>query len=257
VPRRILFVVVGLSVVVAVGVGLWLSSSRPVREPSAGPVAKAEPPPKAAPPRPVAEPEPEPKPAPARRPAPKPKAEPPPAPVEAEPAAPTTGTLHVQADVAGASVFLDQAYVGTAPATIPDVPPGPHRLNVSAEGHEGYAETVDVQPGERTIVVRFTEIRLDAAIDVVHKHGIGSCRGRLVATPEGMRYETDNKNDRFNVPLLRLEIFEVDYLQKNLRVKVKGGKNYNFTDPEENADRLFVFHRDVQKVRDRLASAGR
>ena len=30
------------------------------------------------------------------------------------------------------------------------------------------------------------------------------------------------------------------------------GKLFNFTDPEGNADRLFVFHRDVDKARARL-----
>ena len=45
----------------------------------------------------------------------------------------------------------------------------------------------------------------------------------------------------------------MDYLQKNLRVKLRGGKQYNFTDPDGNADRLFVFHRDVDKARERLA----
>jgi hypothetical protein len=41
-------------------------------------------------------------------------------------------------------------------------------------------------------------------------------------------------------------------LNKNLRVQVRKGKRYDFTDPQGNADRLFVFHRDVDKVRERL-----
>jgi hypothetical protein len=82
---------------------------------------------------------------------------------------------------------------------------------------------------------------------------MGSCRGRLVATPKGLRYETTNKGDAFSAPLTALEVFEVDYLKKNLRIKPKGGKTYNFTDPEDNADRLFVFHRDVDKARQKLA----
>ena len=256
-PRRVLFTVAGLSIALAVGIGLWLSSSPPSRRPLAETATKAEPPREPEPAPRAEEPEPEPAPASRRRPVAKPKTEPTPTPVETEPAAPTMGTLLVTTDVPGASVFLDQQYVGTAPTTIPDVAPGQHRLNVSAEGHEGYAETIDVVPGERNIAVRFNEVRLDAAIDVVHKHGMGSCRGRLVATPDGLRYNTGNKGDAFTAQLLGVEIFEVDYLQKNLRVKIKGGKTYNFTDPEGNADTLFVFHRDVQKARERLASAGR
>jgi hypothetical protein len=44
----------------------------------------------------------------------------------------------------------------------------------------------------------------------------------------------------------------VNYLDKNLKVKIKGGKQYNFTDPMGNADSLFVFQRDVDKARQRL-----
>jgi hypothetical protein len=47
-------------------------------------------------------------------------------------------------------------------------------------------------------------------------------------------------------------VFQVDYLEKNLKVKIKGGKQYNFTDPMGNADNLFVFQRDVDKARQRL-----
>jgi hypothetical protein len=95
-------------------------------------------------------------------------------------------------------------------------------------------------------------VRLDARVDVIHKHGIGSCRGRLVATPQGLRYETTHKDDQFTATLLDLDTFQVDYLEKNLRVRLRRGKQFNFTDPDGNADRLFVFHRDVEKARDRL-----
>ena len=40
-------------------------------------------------------------------------------------------------------------------------------------------------------------------------------------------------------------------------MKQKGGKNWNFTDKSENADKLFVFHRDVTKAREKLAAQGR
>ncbi len=87
---------------------------------------------------------------------------------------------------------------------------------------------------------------------MIHKHRIGSCKGRLIATPEGLRYETTDKDDAFRAALLDLETFQVDYLQKNLRVQPRKGKRYDFTDPEGNADRLFVFHSDVERARGRL-----
>lgn len=171
---------------------------------------------------------------------------------ESAPSALTTGTLRIESDVAGVQVFIDREFVGTAPVTADGIKPGTHRLNVAAEGYDGIVETIEVTPGERTVTVRFREVRLDAAIDVVHKHRMGSCKGRLIATSQGIRYETSDKDDSFSVALTDLEVFQVDYLEKNLKVKPKKGKQYNFTEPQGNADKLFVFHRDVDKARERL-----
>jgi hypothetical protein len=181
------------------------------------------------------------------------------APKPVEPAAParaTTGELRIDSDVPGAMVFLDRVYLGAAPVNASNVAPGPHQLNVSAEGHEGYSETINVEPGPATITVRFNEIRLKEALDVVHKHTMGSCEGRLVADPEGVRYETSNKGDRFSLRFAEIETFEVDYLKKNLRIKRRGGKTWNFTSKAENADPLFVFHRNVDKVRLQILKVG-
>jgi hypothetical protein len=175
----------------------------------------------------------------------------------AETAAPDTGTLHIETDVPGAQVFIDRQFVGTAPVTAANVKPGTHQLNVSAEGFDGVARSIDVEPGPRDLTIRFKEVRLDARLAVVHKHRMGSCRGELVATPHGLQYATDDKDDRFSVAFAELEQFQVDYQEKNLRVKVRRGKQYNFTDPDGNADRLFVFQRDVDKARQRLASGDR
>ena len=186
-----------------------------------------------------------------RAPAPSAAAAPSAAPTPAA-AAPEVGTLHIDSDVAGAQVFIDREYIGATPATAPNIKPGTHNLNLSAQGYDGIAETIDVSPGQRDILIKLKEVRLDAKIDVVHKHRFGSCKGELIATPRGLRYETSDKGDSFSAGLLDLDKFEVDYLKKNLNVKLKKGREYNFTDPEGNADQLFVFHRDVEKARDRL-----
>jgi len=167
-------------------------------------------------------------------------------------AAPTAGTLRIDSDVPGAQVFVDRQFVGAAPVVAENLTPGSHQVNVSAPGFDSVVTSVDVAPGDRDLVVKLREVRLDASADVIHKHGVGSCRGRLVATPQGLRYETSNRDDAFTSPLLDLETFQVDYLQKNLRVKLPKGRQFNFTDPDGNADRLFVFHRDVEKARERL-----
>lgn len=176
----------------------------------------------------------------------------------AKPAAPVEtaielGSLRIDADVPRAQVFIDRQFVGTTPLTAESVKPGTHQINVTAEGFEGIAQTIDVEPGPRDLTFRFREARLDASVAVVHKHRVGSCRGRLVATVDGIRYETTDKEDGFSAPLSDLEAFQVDYQDKNLRVKLRKGKQFNFTDPDGNADRLFVFHRDVEKARQRLA----
>ena len=163
-----------------------------------------------------------------------------------------SGTLRIDADVPKAQVFIDRQFVGTTPLTANNVKPGTHQLNVTAEGFDGIAQTIDVEPGPRDLTFRFREVRLDATVAVVHKHRMGSCQGRLVATADGIRYETADKEDAFAASLSDLEAFQVNYQDKNLRIKLRKGKQFNFTDPDGNADRLFVFHRDVEKARQRL-----
>jgi hypothetical protein len=253
VPR--VFIIAAIAAVVTVGVAfVILRPSSETDNASVSPsVAEA--------PRPAAAPAPTPSaaPPPATRPAPRrsaTEAAPADAPAEAPPAAaatPTRGTLTIQSDVPGAQVFVDRKFIGTAPVTIEDIEPGEHRLNVSADGFEGIARTIDVEPGAREMTVRFREVRLNAALPIVHKHRIGSCTGRLIASVDGIRYETANKDDAFSAPLSDIEGFEVNYQERNLRIRLRKGREYNFTDPERDADRLFVFHRDVERARGLLA----
>ena len=248
--NRSIVILVFVFLLVATGIGFYVMS-RPKPAPVRTPVATA--------PAPVAVPRPAPAPAPAveaprparRAEAPAPAAAPPP-PAEAPAPPPDLVTLHVDSDIPGAQVFVDRQFVGAAPVTTTEVKPGTHQINVSAPGYDQYAQSIDITPGPRDLMIRFKEVKLDMKAEVVHKHGIGSCRGMLIATPQGLRYDTTNKGDAFMVPLANLEVFQVDYLEKNLKVKIKGGKQYNFTDPMGNADTLFVFQRDVDKARQRL-----
>ena len=174
-----------------------------------------------------------------------------PAPTGAPAPSPSVGVVRFVSDVPGASVFIDRVFVGVTPVTA-DVKPGSHRLNLSLEGYEPVLETIEVAPGPSDFVFKYKEVRLDAKVDVVHKHRLGSCKGVLVATPHRLRYDTTDKNDAFTVALLDVESLEIDYLENRLRVSLREGKRYDFADPESNADRLFVFHRDVEKARERL-----
>ena len=247
--NRPIVIAVFVILLVVSSVGFYVIS-RPEPAPVRTPAASTPAPVVAPPPPPVAVPPAIEQPRPTRRAAAPGVTTAPPA-VEAPPPADLV-TLRIESDVAGAQVFIDRQFIGAAPVTTTDVKPGTHQINVSATGYDQYAQSIDLTPGSRDVTVRFKEVRLDAKADVVHKHGVGSCRGTLVATPQGLRYDTTNKGDAFTVPLTNLEVFQVDYLEKNLKVKIKGGKQYNFTDPMGNADNLFVFQRDVDKARQRL-----
>jgi PEGA domain len=247
--NRTIIIAVFVVLLVVTGIGLYvISGPKPAttRTPAAtAPAPVVVPPPTPAAPPPIETPRP------ARRAAaPASTIALPPAEAPAPP--PDLVTLRVDSDVAGAQVFIDRHFIGAVPVETTEVKPGTHQINVSATGYDQYAQSIALTPGSRDLMVRFKEVRLDAKADVVHKHGIGSCRGTLVATPQGLRYDTTNRGDAFAVPLTNLEMFQVDYLEKNLKVKIKGGKQYNFTDPMGNADSLFVFQRDVDKARQRL-----
>ncbi len=161
-------------------------------------------------------------------------------------------TLTVDADVPGAQVFIDRQFAGATPLTRFGMEPGRHQINVTAPGEEQHVETIDLSLGHHQVLVRFREVRLDVRVEVVHDHRFGSCWGTLVATPEGLRYDTDNADDAFAVPLAALGALEVDYLEKTLRVRGAGGSDYEFTHPENDADRLLVFQREVNRARERL-----
>ena len=95
--------------------------------------------------------------------------------------------------------------------------------------------------------VAFTIVDLDERVAVIHKHRFGDCAGDLVASLDGIHYQTDG-DDSFSVAVDALEEFSVDYLEHNLRIKIRGGRTFNFTDAQPNADRLFVFHREVEQA---------
>ncbi|HUQ86329.1 MAG TPA: PEGA domain-containing protein [Vicinamibacterales bacterium] len=245
--RGVLFAVI--AVVLLGGTAYYLHGPRSVESEAPAPVATAprivpkknEPVPTPA--RPVAET--------ATRPAKKEAPTPPPVPKA--PAAPTLASLTLDTDVPGASVFIDRAFVGNTPLSLDKLAPGTKRVQITATGFDSVQKTIELNPGPNAITIRVKEVSLNARTTVVHKHAMGSCEGQLSATLDGLRYDTSNKGDAFAIPYAQVETFVVDYLQKNLRVKQKGGKTWNFTDKNDNADVLFVFHRDVEAARKKLA----
>lgn len=180
-----------------------------------------------------------------------------PAPATRTPAAPpkpATATLVVVTDVPGASVFIDRTFVGTTPLRLTDLAPGRKDLKLTADGYAGIDRTVQLEAGENPMRLHFREVRLNERLGVVHRHGVGSCEGTLMATVDGLAYQTTNQNDAFRLDFSEVETFEVNYLEKNLRVKQRGGRTWNFTDnASASADALFVLHREVEAARKKLA----
>lgn len=247
---------VGLAAValLLVGVGVWLFVGRDAGAPPDAAVATdvTEP---DTPEEDNAAPAPDERTPPARSsaaPAPKASRSPTPASSPAAPPAPVASapTLRVESDVPGAMVFLNRKYLGTTPLVSRDVSPGSYQLNVQAEGIEPVVQTVEIgDAGETSVSVALKTVRLDARVPVVHKHGIGSCDGVLSATPAGLRYQTSHDKDGFTLTFSQLETFSVDYLDKALRVKQRGGRTWNFTTRDDNADPLYVFHKEVEAAR--------
>src|SRR6185295_17612969 len=153
-------VIAAVGVVMTLAGGLAYLSLRPAPKPAAAPRAASAPAPRPAATPPKAETPPVVAPPAAstrRRAAARPEAASAAAPAPAEtPVA--GGTLRIESDVDGAQVFIDREYVGVTPLTANGVAPGSHRVNVSAQGYEGYAETIDVA-GSRELRVNFKDVR--------------------------------------------------------------------------------------------------
>ena len=163
------------------------------------------------------------------------------------------GSLVVESDRPGAMVFLDRNFKGNTPVTVSDLAPGEYQITVSLEGFDVHSERIRVERMPVPVDVVFGDPipTLDAAVPVVHKHTFGSCEGSLEATEEGFFYRTEHQ-DAFTLSFADTEAFELDYLDNNLRLKVRGGRTYNFESPDEDMDALFVFHRDVVAYRETL-----
>lgn len=168
--------------------------------------------------------------------------------------APAAREFRVTSDVPGAYVFLDRKFLGTTPFSSRDVAPGTYQLNVQTEGRPPVVRSVEVLPQGLTEVAITLAVPaataaaatpFSASVAVVHQHAMGSCEGTLRATGDVLSYDTPHK-DAFTLPYASVESLAVDYTEKRLRLKQRGGRTWNFTTRAANADPLFVFHRDVE-----------
>lgn len=160
------------------------------------------------------------------------------------------GSIAVDSEPAGAMVFLNRDFKGNTPVVIEELRPDTYALMLSVEGFDVQHRQVEVGRARVPVRVEFeaSAATLDVSVEVVHKHRFGSCSGTLAATEAGFAFLTDHR-DAFELPFARAERFELDYVENNLRLKVRGGRTYNFEAPDGEVDPLFVFHRDVEAFR--------
>lgn len=62
------------------------------------------------------------------------------------------GTLHLSSTPAGAEIYLDSQYRGTAPATITGIEPGSHTLEFRMTGFKSWKSVITVSPGDANYV---------------------------------------------------------------------------------------------------------
>ena len=93
-------------------------------------------------------------------------------------ATPTTGSISVSSAPSGADMYLDGAYKGTTPATIPDVPPGSHTLKLEKYGYKEWLTSVHITSGvTESITAHLTAadvsppaIRIDKPVAIEHNN---------------------------------------------------------------------------------------
>jgi hypothetical protein len=93
-----------------------------------------------------------------------------------------------------------------------------------------------------------------SALEVVHKHKLGSCRGRLTATATSLRYEPAHPGDGFDAARTTVQRLEADVRKKILVLKLRSGRTYNFSDPGGRAEPLLAFQKAFAKTPPRAAA---
>ena len=125
-------------------------------------------------------------------------------------------------------------------------------MQLTATGFDSVQKTIEPSPGPNAITIRVKEVTPNAKVPVVHKHAMGSCDGSLSATLDGLNTTPRTRVMRSQCRIRAGRTVRRRLLQKNSPREAKGA-NLNFTDKNDNADALFVFHREVEAARKKLA----
>ena len=174
-------------------------------------------------------------------------------------------------------MYLNGNRVGRTPHKATPLAPGDYDVTVVHEGYETFEQQVRVETQDDSFHAALrpmsaensarkeaaaeaeaeeeeaepADIRgLGETVAVKHKHRIGSCKGVLRASGEGLSYDTDHK-DTFFAAYADVEELNLD--KSKLTLKVRDGKKYDFTEQNGNEEALAAFH---ERAVDALPKSG-
>jgi hypothetical protein len=146
-----------------------------------------------------------------------------------------------------AVISVWQNYPGETPQ--PDAPPSEQvKDDTPAAPAPPRRETMSPAPQD-TPPAPPAAPKVDARLPVVHKHRFGDCEGTLRAVPGTLSYATAHEDDGFRLAFAEIEAFELDAEKKNLRIRRRGGKTWNFTTRGDDAAALSTFHKEATRAR--------
>jgi hypothetical protein len=144
---------------------------------------------------------------------------------------------------------------GAAPSGLPDGgKPTPFREPKAKEPYRGptpvtprlssMEDAPELPPAGNLPVLPPISGPVIATANVKHKHRFGSCNGVLVVTGSRLRFQSDDRDDAFDVPLTEVQRSDPkDAGNLHLRL-LSRNRNYNFTGASGSLDERFAMALD-------------
>jgi len=105
-----------------------------------------------------------------------------------------TGSINIQSDPSNATILIDGNKAGTTPATIKDLSPGTHMVDISMEGHAEWRESVEIISGEKIDLTATLQMEVGSldikskpsgAIVLLDSNEVGTTPAALSSIPVG------------------------------------------------------------------------
>jgi hypothetical protein len=146
------------------------------------------------------------------------------------------------------SVWQNYPAAPDSASTAPAAAPGPGAAPGSPTG-EAAPDASQSEPAPTPAPPAPAASRLDTRVSVVHKHRFGDCEGTLRAAAGALTYSTSHKEDGFQLPFDEIDTFDLAPDKKNLRIRRRGGRTWNFTTRGEAGLALAAFHKEASARR--------